>query len=125
MLNEICNAFASDAEALDPKSEDYRVELRSLVLKLARDAAAHVESHSFGEIPALLQRCYELLAWLKSEADDPEDRARRYGRAQAVLNLLQLCDGIARFHTGRRKAAELARFRVLIVDALQGLVPEA
>ena len=120
MLSDICDAFASDVEALDVKSDDYGIELRPLVLKLVRDAAAQLESQLCGEIPALLQRCYELLVWLK---EDPEDRARRYARQQVVLSLLVLCDGIVRFHGGRRKAADLARFRELIADALQGLVP--
>ena len=122
MLNEICNTFAGEVEALDPKDEDYAVELRALVLKLIRDAAAQLEAQLCGEIPALLQRCYEALAWLKSAAEEPEDRARRYSRQQVILNLLVLCDGIVRFHAGRRKAADLTRFRELIADALEGLV---
>jgi hypothetical protein len=74
-----------------------------------------------GEISALLQRCHDVLAALKSESEDPEDRKRRYDRRQAELSLLVLCEGICRFHTGKRKAA--TAFRDLIADALSPLVP--
>jgi hypothetical protein len=60
---------------------------------------------------------------LSVEADDAEDRQRRYARQQALLNVLTLCEGICRFHAGKRKTADIDALRGLIADALQPLVP--
>jgi hypothetical protein len=102
---------------------DYARELTGLVKRLAKDAAAHVADYHLGEIPALCQRCHEVLAVLSVEADDAEDRQRRYARQQALLNVLTLCEGICRFHAGKRKTADIDALRGLIADALQPLVP--
>ena len=107
---------------LDVKDEVYGIDLRRLTLRLARDAAAQVEGYGYGEIPALLELSGLVLAWIKAEAEDPEDRQQRYARQRAVLNLLTLCEGICRFHGGRRRASDVAKFRDLVADALRGLV---
>jgi hypothetical protein len=126
MISEICNSFANDVEGLDPKDEDYPADLRRLVLMLVRDASLYFADYGMGEIPALCQRCHEVLSWLSAEAEDPEDRQRRYGRQQVVLNLLTLCEALVRFHdasgTRKAKAADLAALRAQVADALQGLV---
>jgi hypothetical protein len=123
MLSAICDTFAAEVEALDPKADDFGVDLRRLILKLARDATAEFADHDLGEVPALLERCRYVIAWLKSAAED-EDRQRRYGRQQALLNLLVLCEGICRFHDSKRKAADVDALRNLIGDALRALVVE-
>jgi hypothetical protein len=109
MLSDLCTTFLTDVEALDPRGEDFGAELTLLALNLARDATHHIGGYGMGEIPALCQRCSEVLAWLKSEAEDTEDRQRRYGRQQAVLNLLVLCEAISRFYPGKRKAEDCRR----------------
>jgi hypothetical protein len=125
MLSTICDAFQPEVEALDPKDEDYGTRLRSLVLKLAKDAAAEIADYPFGEPVALLQLCQQVLAWLKSEAEDPEDRRRRYGRQQAVLDLLTFSHALAGFHGGSaaQQRKRLAEHRARIADALRPLVP--
>jgi hypothetical protein len=41
------------------------------------------------------------------------------------LNLLVLADGIARFHEGKQKPADVAALRDLVADALADLEPAA
>ena len=128
MLPQLCAEFQVEVEALDADDVgDYAAQLRRLTLKLARDAALEIADHHYGEIPALCQRCHEVLAWLAAEAEDVEDRQRRYGRQQTVLNLLVLAEGIVRFHSGQgtRKARDeaAAALRDHVADALQALVP--
>jgi hypothetical protein len=123
MLSTICDAFQAEVEQLDSGADDYSYQLRPLVLKLVRDAAAVVEESHYGEVPALLELGRLVLAWLKSEMEDTEDRQRRYARRQAVLDLLRLCDGISGFYASKRKASDVAAHRARIGDALRGLVP--
>jgi hypothetical protein len=124
MLSEICDAFATEVEALDPKDEDHPTDLRVLVLKLVRDAATHFAEYQYGEVSALIELARLVLAWISAEAEDA-DRSRRYGRERALLDLLVLCEGVRVFHTGsKRKAADVDAFRVQIGDALRGLMPE-
>ncbi len=47
------------------------------------------------------QRAGTALIWLDAEAKDPENRSNRRGRMRAVLDLLDLCEAIQRFHAGR------------------------
>ena len=95
------------------------------VQKLARDAANHVADYGMGEIPALLQRCHEVMAWLQAESEDTEDWQRRYARQQSVLNLLSLCEGTCQFHrAGKRKTTEVSAFRSQVSDALRELVDQ-
>jgi len=90
MLSEICDAFQRKGEALNANDDGYAAELRSLVLKLARDAAAHVADYGLGEIPALCQRCHEVLAALtggrgsRGQAAPLRSPARRPRPAGAV-----------------------------------------
>jgi hypothetical protein len=125
MLSILCSVFQAEVEALDPKDEDYGTRLRTLVLKLAKDATAHVADYGLGEVPALLQLCQQVLAWLKSESEDPEDRQHRYGRQQAVLDLLTFSHALAGFHGGSAalQRKNLAEHRTRIADALRPLVP--
>ena len=55
--------------------------------------------------------------WLKSEAEDPEDRSRRYQRQRAVLDLLTLCEGVRVFHASKGKAEDITALRNQIADA--------
>jgi hypothetical protein len=61
---------------------------------------------------------------VQAEAEDAGDRQRRYARQQAVVNLLLLCEGVARFHTGRRRPEDVDALRALIAGALAPLVQE-
>jgi hypothetical protein len=120
VLSQLCEAFANKVDALDPRNEDYLPHLKVAVLKLARDAANHVEG-SHGEVSAILELGRLVLAWLSSEAEDREDRSRRYNRQRAVLDLLGLCESIRLFHrAGKRKPAEVTAFRGQVGDALRG-----
>ena len=122
LLSDILEAFQREVEEqLDP--DTHATRLPHLVTKLAKDAAALIADHNLGEIPALCQRCHDILAALAAEAEDPEDRQCRYRCRAAVLNLLVLADGVARFHaSGRRKPTDLAALRDLVADALRDLV---
>jgi hypothetical protein len=124
MLSTICDAFQAEVEQLDSGADDYSYQLRPLVLKLVRDAAAVVEESHHGEASALLELGRLVLAWLKSEMEDTEDRQRRYARRQAVVSLLLLCEGIRRFHAGRRKPEDVDALRALVRSALAPLVQE-
>ena len=124
-LPELCEAIQDQVEALETDTEDYAGRLKRLKLKLARDAAEHVgESYAMGEIPALCQRICELMAALAAAAEGPDDRQRRYGRQQALLNLLTLCESIRVFDVGThaQRRASIASLRGLVSDALAGLV---
>jgi len=121
-LSEICGEFLDDAERLEPADDDLSARLKGLIMRLARDAAAHVGESRHGEIPALMQRSHQALAALAAEAEDPDDRQCRYRSRAAVLDLLILADGIARFHEGRQKPADVAVLRDLVADALASLV---
>jgi hypothetical protein len=123
MLSQLCDEFQREVEALDPKADDYAAELLALVKKLVRDAAAHVADYHLGEIPALLELSRLVLAWLKSEAEDPADRSRRYARQRAVLDLLTFCENVRHFHASKGKSDDLAQFRAQVADALRSLVP--
>jgi hypothetical protein len=124
-LSEVCDDFQTGLEALEPVDADMAVRLRGLITRLVRDASEHVADYGMGEIPALLQRCREALAALAAEAEDPENRQCRYQSRAAVLNLLVLADGVARFHEGKQKPADVAALRDLVADALTGLVAPA
>jgi hypothetical protein len=71
-----------------------------------------------------MQRIHEALSAIAAEAEDPDDRHRRYARQAALLNLLILVDGIVRFHASKRRANDVAALRDLVADALRPLVPE-
>lgn len=117
-------SFRTKVDKLDPRDEDYAAHLRAAILKLTRDAAAHFADYDDGEVPAILERSRFVLSWLQSEAEDAEDRQRRYNRQQAVLNLLFLCSAVAQFHrSGKRKTASLTELRDQVADALRGLIP--
>lgn len=122
-LSELCDTFATEVERLNSRDEDYPTDLRALTKQLIRDAAEHVEVSQFGEVPTLLESSRIVLAWLSAE--DPENRQRRYGRQQAVLNLLTLCEGIRRLRVGTRKSKNdaAAALREAVADSLRGLVP--
>ena len=124
-LSEVCDDFQTGLEVLEPADDDLSARIRALITRLVRDAAEHVAVCEMGEIPALLQRCREALSALAAEAEDSEDRRCRYQSRAAVLNLLVLADGVARFHAGRRKAADVAALRDLVADALAGLAEPA
>jgi hypothetical protein len=121
-LREICQNFEDELEELVPASADLASRIKGLITRLAKDASEHVADDGMGEIPALLQRCHEALAALAAEAEDAEDRRCRYRSRAAVLNLLLLADGVARFHGGKQKPADVAALRDLVADALSGLV---
>jgi hypothetical protein len=70
---------------------------------------------------ALLELSRVVLSWLRSEAEDPEDRQRRYARQQAVLDLLMFCEALRRSHAAKGRPDELAAFRAKVADALGGL----
>jgi hypothetical protein len=70
----------------------------------------------------LLKLSHDALAALKAEAEDPEDRVSRYASRRAILNVLSMRTGIARFHEGKQKAADIAALRDLVAQALAGLV---
>jgi hypothetical protein len=123
-LSEVCDDFQTGLEALEPADADLAVRFRGLITRLARDAIEHVAEHRHGEIPALLQLCHDALAALKAEAEDL-DRASRYASRRAILNVLSMCDGIARFQEGKQKPADVAALRDLVADALAGLVEPA
>jgi hypothetical protein len=82
----------------DP-DDDLPDRLMRLITRLIRDAAELVAEHSMGEIPALLQRCHKALTAIAAEAEEREYRRCRYRRQGAVLNLLILVDGVARYRT--------------------------
>jgi len=88
-------------------------------LKLARDAVEHVEAHSMGEIPAIIERCPEVLSALSAGAEAPDDRRIRYRRQAAVLNFVILVNDMAAHHTGTRSRQRKS------VDALRDLVSDA
>jgi hypothetical protein len=124
-LPEVCQKFEDDLAELEPASADLASRFKGLITRLARDAAEHVGDYGMGEVPALLQLCHDALAALKAEAGDPDDRRLRYRSRQAVLNLLVISAGIARFHEGKQKPADVAALRDLVADALAGLVEPA
>jgi hypothetical protein len=112
MLGEACAEFQNKVDKLDPGDKDYPAHLRAAILKLTRDAAAHFADYDNGEVPAILERSRFVLSWLQSEAEDAEDRQRRYNREQAVLSLLFLCSAVTQGREpdraswpGRRRAA--------------------
>lgn len=120
-LSESCNEFADALEEIEPADADLSARLKGLITRLAKDAVEHVGVHRHGEIPALLQLCCDALAALEAEAEDLEDRASRYASRRAILNVLSMCDGIARFHEGRQKPSDVAALRDLVAGALAGL----
>jgi hypothetical protein len=124
-LAEVCQNFEDELEALEPADADLAVRIRGLITRLARDASEHVADHRHGEVAAIVQRCHEALFALSAEAEDPEDRRCRYRSRAAVLNLLVLADGIAGFHEGKQKPADVAALRDLVAGALADLEPAA
>jgi hypothetical protein len=125
MLSDICGTYQSEVERLDPGEQDYAGRLNILTQKLAKDAAAEIVNFPYGEAVAVIQLCAQVLQWLRSEAEDPEDRQRRYARQQAVIDLLVFCHALAGFHGGSvaRQRENLAEHRARIADALRPLVP--
>jgi len=123
-LPELCEAFQDQVEALDPGDGSHAARLAQMVKKLARDAAEHFGDHHLGEIPAVLQRCQELVAALAAEAEDADDRLGRYRRQQALLSLLVLCGAIRAYHAGThaQRRAMVDALRGQVADALAGLV---
>jgi hypothetical protein len=125
MLSDLCTGYQSDVEALDPAEVGYAVRLTGLSQTLANDAAAEIADFPYGEPVALTQLCANLLQWLKSESQDPDDRQRRYGRQAATIDLLTFCHALA-IHLGSSPAQQRERLddhRQRIGDALGPLVP--
>ena len=125
MLSDICETFQAEVERLDPGEQDYAGRLNILTQKLAGDAAAEIVNFPYGEAVAVIQLCAQVLQWLRSEAEDPEDRQRRYARQQAVLDLLTFCHALS-IHYGAsatQQRENLAEHRARIADALRPLVP--
>jgi hypothetical protein len=114
-------------QRLDPADAVLSARLRGLITRLVRDAAEHVMACSMGEIAAIVQRSHEVLTALAAEAEDPDDRQCRYRSRAAVLNLLVLADGVARFHAATRaqQRKSVDALRDLVADALSGLVERA
>jgi hypothetical protein len=123
-LTDLCNKFQTDVEALDEADLGHATQLAVLVRKLAFGATAYFADYPYGEVPAIIELTRIVLAWLKAEAEDTNDRQRRYARQQAVVNLLMLCEGLSRFHTGKRRGSDTATLRGQIGEALRGLIPE-
>ena len=122
-LSELCASFLDTVDEIDPADAvAYGTRLDRIVKKLALNAAEHVGEHDLGEISALMARCHGVLAWLAAEAEDINDRQRRYGRQQAVLNLCVLCESIRRYYTGRRKPEDVESLQALVSSALATLV---
>ncbi len=121
-LSESCNKFADALEELEPADADLPARLKGLITWLVRGASEHVAEHSMGEVAAIVQRCHEALSTLSAERGDPDDRRSRYRSRAAVPNLLIMVDGVARFHQGKQKPANVAALRELVADALSGLV---
>jgi hypothetical protein len=125
MLSDTCETYQSEVERLDPGEQDYAGRLNILTQKLAKDATAEIVNFPYGEPAALVSLCAQLVQWLKAEAEDPEDRQRRYARQQAVLDLLTFCHALS-IHYGAsaaRQRENLAEHRTRIADALRPLVP--
>jgi hypothetical protein len=125
MLSEICTTFQDAVEQLDQADLNYAARLGVLTQKLANDAAAEIADFPYGEPVALTQLCANLLQWLKSESQDPDDRQRRYGRQAATIDLLTFCHALA-IHLGSSPAQQRERLddhRQRIGDALGPLVP--
>jgi hypothetical protein len=122
LLSDICEAFQREVEELDP--DTHATRLPHLVAKLTKDAVALIADHNLGEIPGLCQRAQELLTALAAEAEDPEDRQCRYRSRAAMLNLLLLADGVARFHaaTHAQQRASVDALRDLVAGALSSLI---
>jgi hypothetical protein len=61
------------------------------------------------------------LLWLKTEAEDPDDRQRRYGRQQALIDLLTFCHTLVGHlgSTATRQKENLEVHRTRIADALR------
>ena len=125
MLSQLCETFQTEVAQLDPGEQDYAVRLAGLTQKLARNATELIADYPFGESVALIQLCAQVLQWLKSERDDPDDRQRRYARQQPVLDLLVFCHALGGHYDGTaaRQRENLAERRVRIADALRPLVP--
>jgi hypothetical protein len=121
MLSDLCDTFQDEVQQLDPGDIDYAVRLGSLTQKLAKDAAAEIADYPYGEPAPLTQLCAGVLQWLKAEAADPDDRQRRYGRQQAVIDLLTFCHALTGFHAGSaaQQRENLADHRARIADALR------
>jgi hypothetical protein len=124
-ISDLAEKFCQAEEELDATDAvSYGTRLDGLVRRLATDVAQHVGGeYAMGEVPALMARCHAVLQWLAAEAEDVGDRQRRLGRRQAVVSLLLLCEGIRRFHAGRRKQEDQDALRALVGSALTPLVP--
>jgi hypothetical protein len=124
-LTDLCTTYQSDVEALDPAEVGYAVRLTGLTQKLALDAAGLVVDFPFGEAVALIQLAGNLLQWLKSEAEDPTDLQRRYGRQQAVLDLMVFAHALVGYlgasQTWQRE--NLPDHRQRVANALAALLP--
>jgi hypothetical protein len=125
MLSDLCESFQSAVEQLDPAEVGYAVRLTGLTQKLANDAAALVTDYPYGEAVALVSLAGNLLQWLKSEAENPDDRERRYARQQAVLDLLTFAHALVTHYgaSATQQKERLDAHRERIGDALRALVP--
>jgi hypothetical protein len=124
-LSEVCDAFQTGLEALEPADADLAANLRGLVTRLARDAAEHISASRHGEVAALMQLAGEALNAVADEAEDREDRSPRYASRQAILNLLRMCHRIVLFDESRKKPADVAALRNGVAYALSDLVEAA
>ena len=127
MLSTICKTFQDRVDGLDPGLEGYAARLGVLTQELAADATAAIVDHPYGEPIALVSLAAQVLQWLKAEAADPDDRQRRYGRQQAVLDLLTFCHALS-IHYGAsatQQRENLADHRTRIADALGAIAAPA
>jgi hypothetical protein len=125
MLSDLCTGYQSDVDQLDPTDIHYTARLGVLTQKLALDAAALVTDYPFGEAVALVQLAAQVVQWIKAESEDPDDLQRRYGRQQAVLDILVFAHALAT-HYGASVAWQkenLDAHRERIGNALRALVP--
>jgi len=118
-LSDTLGAFLDQTDELDG------LALANAIRRLATDCAAVIDAYSGGEVPALLQRCGVALIWIDAEAHDLDSRVNRRGRMRAVLDLVDLCEAIHRFHSGRGDDDHLTAMRADIRAALRHLVDAA
>jgi hypothetical protein len=95
MLSDVCRNFVSEASPLDPGLPAYGAHVSELIRELVRDADDWIGDDPYGQVAALTQLAAEATQWLASEAEDPQDPARRDGRQRAVADLMSFCRALA------------------------------